>query len=109
MKLKKRQIFFLLFLIAGTIYVAINNNENSGERMPKGTRKFSEKIFGTIMNVTYICHEDLHDTIMTCLQGVDASLSMFNPNSTMSRINRNETDTLDEHLLNILPMALSIS
>jgi thiamine biosynthesis lipoprotein len=109
MKLKKRQIFFLLFLIAGTIYVAITNNENSGERMPKGTRKFSEKIFGTIMNVTYICHEDLHDTIMTCLQGVDASLSMFNPNSTISRINRNETDTLDEHLLNILPMALSIS
>ena len=109
MKLKKNQIFFLLFLIAGTIYVALTNNDSNGGKQSKETRKFTEKIFGTIMNVTYTCPEDLHDTIMICLQGVDASLSMFNPNSTISRINRNETDTLDQHLLNILPMALSIS
>ena len=105
MKLKKRQIAFLVFLIVGTIYVAFNNEQAPQER----TRKFSEPIFGTVMNVTYTSAQDLHDTIMSCLRGVDASLSMFNPKSTISRINRGETDTLDSYLLDILPMAQSIS
>lgn len=105
MKLKKRQIAFLVFLIVGTIYVAFNNEQAPQER----TRKFSEPIFGTVMNVTYTSAQDLHDTIMSCLRGVDASLSMFNPMSTISRINRGETDTLDSYLLDILPMAQSIS
>lgn len=73
------------------------------------THKFTERIFGTQMNVTYTSTEDLHDTIMSCLREVDASLSMFNPKSTISRINRGETDTLDMYLTQILPMAQSIS
>ena len=105
MKLKKRQLIFLVLLIIGTIYVAKTNDKAPNAQ----TQKFSERIFGTVMNITYTHTEDLHDTIMTCLRGVDASLSMFNPNSTISRINRGETDTLDKHLTEILPMALSIS
>lgn len=105
MKLKKRQIAFLIFLIVGTIYIAFNNNE-----VPRTqTRKFTERIFGTTMNVTYTSSEELQDTIMACLRGVDASLSMFNPKSTISKINRNETDTLDNHLQHIIPMAHGIS
>ena len=73
------------------------------------TQKFSERIFGTVMNITYTHTEDLHDTIMTCLKNVDGSLSMFNPNSTISRINRGETDTLCTYLTEILPMAHSVS
>lgn len=105
MKLKKKQIAFLIFLIVGTVYVAMHQEHTTSAT----TRKFSERIFGTVMNVTYTSTEDLHDTIMTCLKGVDASLSMFNPKSTISRINRGETDTLDTHLTEILPMAHSIS
>lgn len=105
MKLKKRQIAFLIFLIVGTMYIAFNNNETPRQQ----TRKFTERIFGTTMNVTYTSSEELQDTIMACLRGVDASLSMFNPKSTISRINRNETDTLDNHLQHIIPMAQSIS
>lgn len=105
MKLKKRQIAFLIFLIVGTMYFAFNNNETPRQQ----TRKFTERIFGTTMNVTYTSSEELQDTIMACLRGVDASLSMFNPKSTVSRINRNETDTLDNHLQHIIPMAQSIS
>ena len=109
MKLKKRQILFLLLLIAGTIYVAMTNNGGNITKKAKDTHQFTERIFGTTMNITYMAPVDLRDTIMACLRGVDASLSMFNPNSTLSRINRNETDTLDKHLLYILPMALSVS
>ena len=106
MKLKKRQVAFLIFLIVGTIYVAMTND---GKAPSTKTWKFSERIFGTVMNVTYTGTKDLGDTIMTCLKGVDASLSMFNPKSTISRINRGETDTLDAYLTEILPMAHSVS
>ena len=105
MKLKKRQLIFLVLLIIGTIYVAKTNDKAPNAQ----TQKFSERIFGTVMNITYTHTEDLHDTIMTCLRGVDASLSMFNPNSTISRINRGETDTLCTYLTEILPMAHSVS
>ena len=101
MKLNKKQIFFLIFLIAGTIFIAINNNQ--GQTSRGQVRKFTERIFGTQMSVTYTHSEDLRDTIMSCLREVDASLSMFNPKSTLSRINRGETDSLDEHLSFILP------
>ena len=105
MKLKKRQIALLIFLIVGTIYVAMTNDRPAAPQV----RRFSERIFGTTMNVTYTYSQDLHDTIMACLRKVDASLSMFNPQSTISRINRGESDTLDTTLLTILPIAQSIS
>ena len=105
MKLKKRQIALLIFLVVGTIYVAMTNDKAPSAK----TWKLSERIFGTVMNVTYTGTEDLQDTIMTCLKGVDSSLSMFNPKSTISRINRGETDTLDAYLAEILPMAHSVS
>lgn len=105
MKLKKSQLLFLLLLIAGTIYIAVSNSATPAVK----TRKFSEPIFGTLMNVTYTSSENLHDTIMECLHGADASMSMFNPQSTLSRINRGETDTLDNYLQELLPIAYNIS
>lgn len=106
MKLSRLEIAFLFLLIAGTLYIATSQRaEGTGAR----TRKFSERIFGTVMNVTYTSEEDLHDSIMDCLYGIDASLSMFNPQSTLSHINRGETDTLDTYLQTILPMAQSVS
>lgn len=106
MKPSKLKIAFLLLLIAGTVYIATSEH---GDGNIARTRKFNEPIFGTMMNVTYTSDKDLHDTIMACLHGVDASLSMFNPQSTLSRINRGETDTLDAYLEAILPMARSVS
>ena len=54
-------------------------------------------IFGTYYNIRYESTEDLHEEIKAQLQEVDASLSMFNSQSIISKINRNEecrTDTL---------------
>ena len=56
-------------------------------------------IFGTYYNIRYASTADLHEEIKRQLQLVDASLSMFNRASTISRINNNEsyeTDTLFE-------------
>ena len=56
-------------------------------------------IFGTYYNIRYEGNEDLHHAIKQRLQEFDNSLSMFNPNSVISHINRNDsvlTDTLFE-------------
>jgi thiamine biosynthesis lipoprotein len=56
-------------------------------------------IFGTYYNIRYQGTNDLHEEIQARLQAFDNSLSMFNPNSVISKINRNEqvvTDSLFE-------------
>ena len=56
-------------------------------------------IFGTYYNIRYEGTEDLHHAIKQRLQEFDHSLSMFNPNSVISHINRNDsilTDSLFE-------------
>lgn len=52
-------------------------------------------IFGTYYNIRYEGTEDLHQAIKQKLQEVDNSLSMFNQNSTISKINRNDSVTTD--------------
>lgn len=56
-------------------------------------------IFGTYYNIRYEGTEDLHEAIKQRLQEFDNSLSMFNEESIISKINRNdsvETDSLFE-------------
>ena len=53
------------------------------------------KIFGTYYNIRYEGTEDLHKAIKLRLQDFDNSLSMFNPQSVISKINRNESITTD--------------
>ena len=58
-------------------------------------------IFGTYYNIRYEGTEDLHEAVKQRLQEFDNSLSMFNKNSVISQINRNEavqTDSLFEHM-----------
>lgn len=56
-------------------------------------------IFGTYYNIRYEGSEDLHTAIQQRLQEFDHSLSMFNPQSVISKVNRNDsvvTDSLFE-------------
>ena len=60
-------------------------------------------IFGTYYNIRYEGTNDLHEAIKQRLHDFDHSLSMFNPNSVISKINSNEsvvTDSLFEHMYN---------
>lgn len=52
-------------------------------------------IFGTYYNIRYEGTEDLHELIKQRLQEFDNSLSMFNAQSIISKINRNEEVTTD--------------
>lgn len=109
--MKKKQIIqalFLIFLIVGTVYIAIT--ERAKDYTTKAeVRKFTENIFGTIMHVTYTSPTDLKDSIMHTLHQVDCSLSMFNPKSTISLINSGESTKTDAMLRKILPIAFEVS
>jgi thiamine biosynthesis lipoprotein len=52
-------------------------------------------IFGTYYNIRYEGTEDFHDAIKLRLQEFDCSLSMFNPQSVISQINRNDSVVTD--------------
>ena len=53
------------------------------------------KVFGTYYNIRYEAENDLQDSITAALQAFDNSLSLFNPNSTLSAINENRDMSTD--------------
>lgn len=76
----------------------------------KGTYQHNEgTIFGTLYHAKYLYDNDLKTEIEAELQKVDASLSMFNPQSTISRINRGEMDETDEMLDEVLRLSFTIN
>lgn len=66
-------------------------------------------IFGTYYNIRYEGSEDLHEAIKERLQDFDGSLSMFNPNSVISQINRNESVVADSLFERMYVEAYAIS
>lgn len=96
------QLLFLIFLIVGTVLIIMKQRNTPYQHN-------SGMIFGTVYNVTYQCNRDLGDGIMATMKEVDASLSMFNQNSTISKINRNEQIEPDRMFVDVFELAQNIS
>ena len=96
------QVPFLVLLIVGTILI-IRQQQNTPYQHNQGF------IFGTVYNVTYQSDKDLNQEIMTALKQVDASLSMFNEQSTISKINRNEPVKPDKMFIEVFELAKKVS
>ena len=97
------QIAFLLLLIVCSVWIIKDNKENLIPRESRG------KIFGTYYLMKYESKEVLDSLIVEELLKVDNSLSMFNKQSTVSRINNNETDSVDSYFANVFNLAHDIS
>ena len=98
--MKRWQIIFLLFLIAATAMILTKSapyHTNEG------------RIFGTSYRITYKYKENIENEIKETLQQVDNSLSPFNKNSTITKINNNESDEPDDMFLYIFGMAQEVS
>ncbi len=100
--MKRHQITLLVLLIVGVVFV-IYQQRTAPYQHCEG------QIFGTYYNITYQHDKDLSKEILLALNNVDSSLSMFNPQSTLSQLNRNENPPLDKQLLYILPRAEKVS
>ena len=90
MKKKKLiwQLPFLAILIVGTIIIL--------QKQPP-FRTNEGLVFGTVYKITYQSNEDLHADIKAALQEVDNSLSPYNKNSIITRINQNQDTILNTH------------
>lgn len=63
---------------------------------PKTVYQYAEGgIYGTFYHISYQAEKDMHAELRDEMEKVNASLSMFNPASLISRINRGECDTTD--------------
>ena len=105
MKSKKKTIWqsvVLLLLIAGTV-VTVSLQRS------KPYQKDTGFVFGTVYNITYQHGENIKADIEAELQKVDNSLSPFNKQSIISKINRNENIDADEMFIHVFKLAQEIS
>lgn len=98
--MKTWQIIFLLLLVAGSIYVITREAPY---------KSASGKIFGTYYNIIYQSNNDLHGDIKKAMNKVDASLSTFNKQSTITAINENRDIEPDATFLQVFALAQKIS
>lgn len=76
---------------------------------PTPYRKDTGLIFGTVYNITYQYDKNLKDSIETELKKVDGSLSPFNKQSVIAKVNRNENVKVDEMFTHVFNLAKKIS
>lgn len=104
----KRKLFLAILAIVAIIGLFLFLPPRG--KVSKGTFQHNEgTIFGTLYHAKYLYDKDLKAELEAELQQVDASLSMFNPQSTVSRINRGETDETDEMLNEVLGLSFTIN
>ena len=67
---------------------------------PKATYHTNQgRVFGTYYAIQYECANNLHDSIRAAFADFDASMSMFNPASTISRINSGTDSVADAYFV----------
>lgn len=93
---------FLLFLVIGTFLIVRQRGEEPYQND-------TGMIFGTIYNITYQHDKNLKTEIEAELKKVDNSLSIFNKESVISRVNRNESVEVDEMFASVFNLAREIS
>ncbi len=71
--------------------------------------KIAGETQGTTYHIIYNYDKMLKPQVDSILRVIDNSLSIFNPNSIVSKVNKNEPVTLDEHFINVFKKAIEIS
>ncbi len=67
------------------------------------------EVWHTVYHITYEGPEALADSVVPLLENVGASVSAFDPKSTVSRINRSETDRVDSYFALVYNAARKVS
>ncbi|EJW94392.1 thiamine biosynthesis lipoprotein ApbE [gut metagenome] len=99
----KASFLWLAFFIFASIGIISKQKKPAGFQNDKGL------IFGTIYNITYQYDENLKTEIEAELKRFDLSLSPFNEQSIISRINRNEEMAVDSFFQTCFLRSMEIS
>ena len=104
-KIKKTfiaKLVLLLFLILGTVFIVRQQRVTPYQHD-------SGFVFGTVYNITYQYDHSLKEEIEAELKKVDNSLSPFNDNSIITKINRNENVKVDKMFTDVFTLAKQVS
>ena len=105
--MEKRQLYLALLAVVAIVCLLFmvfpSKERQKAFQYNEGT------IFGTLYHAKYLYDKDLKAEIEAELAKVDASLSMFNPKSTISQINKGETDETDEMLSEVLQLSYIVN
>lgn len=98
----KLKITFFLLLLIGTLWILLGRSnqqmfENSG------------KIFGTLYHIKYEHTEDMHAELLSVLQEVDTTFSLFITQSELSRFNQGEKVHLSPSFIYLSQLATKIA
>ncbi len=96
------QVPFLLLLIVGTVLI-IRQQRAMPYQVNKGP------VFGTFYTVNYQSDKDYHQEIKAALQEVDNALSMFNEQSVISHINREQGGETNDMFMEVFHKAMEVS
>ena len=108
--MKKSNYIWLVLLVVGTVLILLrHNNIISWGDSAATYRNEKGLIFGTMYSITYEHDESLKLDIDNELKRFDASLSMFNDSSIISRINRNEESIVDSLFSKVFKVAMTVS
>ena len=109
--MKKNNYIWLVLLVAGTVLVLLRHNNiiSWGDNAAATYRNEKGLIFGTMFSITYEHDKSLRTEIDKELERFDASLSMFNDSSIISRINRNEESIVDSLFSKVFKVAMTVS
>lgn len=78
--------FFLILILAAAVLSGCDRTEY---------RRTAGAAWGTMYHITYRSDRDLADSVVAEMRRVELSLSAFEPASTISRVNRGETNYVD--------------
>lgn len=93
---------FLLFLVVGTAVILYRHQKMEW-------RENEGPVFGTAYHVKYQGMEDLHSALQAELMRLDATFSLFNKESLLSRLNSNTTDTLSQTFCKVFSLAQEVN
>ena len=81
----------------------------SCDQKPKNV-KLRGPVFGTAYNIQYYAPHDTNyiEQIDSLFDVINGSLSTYQPNSEISKLNRNELDSVDDHFVNVFKASKKI-
>ncbi len=95
-----RGIYILLVLLGCCLFACT----------PEVKYQYAEgRIYGTYYHISYESASDLNDGLRQEMERVNASLSMFNPRSVISRVNSNECDSVDSLFCRMFGLAKKVN
>ena len=100
-------IFHIKITLAALLFFCVGCNKQTPEYI-----RVEGQMLGTFMQVSASTdHEssEIYSLMMQIDSAAKSSMSIFDEESLLSRVNRNETDLLDEHIIHCLELARKVS